>query len=1143
MVGSAHPTAFLFSPISHLPSPKLFISYRLIMISLSNSAHSNLTAVDFDPFAEGELLLTAPATASQQEIWASVQMGTAANCAYNESQSLRLTGELDLNALKSALQELVNRHEALRTTFSTDGTALCVVAAREIELPTINLTRAESQARSDELARILAQEVRQPFDLEHGPLFRSQVVKLAAREHILILTAHHIICDGWSWGVLMPDLGNLYSALAQGLNPEIEAADKFSEYATLQIEEAQDPDTLAAEQYWLAQFADNIPVVDFPTDRSRPSLRTFEAAREDWELQPELVTSLKQLGTKQGCSLMTILLAGFEVWLYRLTGQDDLVVGIPAAGQAASGHARLVGHCVNLLPLRSQIDRDKSFSEYVQTRKSRILDAYDRQNFTFGSLMSKLTLPRDSSRIPLVPITFNLDRALTGDSLPFTGLEVEFSTNPRAFENFELFVNATELQGKITLECQYNCNLFDAGTIRDRLAELETLLIGIVTDPDRSIATLPILPSHEQQLLTSWNQTQTDYPQVSIQQLFEQQVKLRPNAVAVVFAGQELTYQELNVRSNQLARYLQTKGVGADVLVGICIDRSVEMVVGLLGILKAGGAYVPIDPSYPVERLTFMLADTQLKIILTQSQLVKKLPTHQAEVICLDTEWGKIQPHSLENLTCQINPDNLAYVMYTSGSTGQPKGVNVTHRGVVRLVKATNYATFNESEVFLQLAPLSFDSSTLEIWGSLLNGGKLVVFPPHTLSIDEIGQIIQRDRVTTLMLTTGLFHLIVDENINLFKSLHQVLSGGDVLSVRHAQKFLAAVPNCRLINGYGPTEGTTFTCCHSVTAPVNPHASIPIGRSISNTQTYILDDRLQPLPIGIPGELYIGGDGLARGYLNRPDLTTERFIPSPHPQPLSQAWERGARAEGEGGVRAGVDSPRLYKSGDLARYLPTGEIEFLGRIDNQVKVSGFRIELGEVEIAMQQYPGVTEAVAIVREDLPGQKVLVGYFVAATGEDPNQISLDLRRWLKQQLPDFMVPNSLISVDAMPLTHNGKVDRKALPQPHAARLELTVTYVAPRSPIEQQIADLWAQVLNLPQVGIYDNFFELGGYSLLGIQVVSRLRQAFQVEILMSNLFQLPTVAALAERIETLRWANQAAATAQSDLADDDEEGEL
>ncbi len=1142
------------------------------MISLSNLAHSNLTAVDFDPFVEGELLLTAPATASQQEIWASVQMGTAANCAYNESQSLRLTGELDLAALKSAIQQLVDRHEALRTTFSTDGTALCIVATRQIQVPTIDLTRLTSPARSAELARILAQEVRQPFDLEHGPLFRSQVIQLSDREQILILTAHHIICDGWSWGVLMPDLGRLYSALQQGITPELELAERFSEYATLQATTAQDPDTLAAEAYWLQQFADNIPVVDFPTDRSRPSVRTFAATREDWVLQPELVTALQQLGTKQGCSLMTILLAGFEVWLHRLTGQDELVVGIPAAGQVGSGHDRLVGHCVNLLPLRSQIDRTKSFSEYVQTRKSQILDAYDYQNFTFGSLMSKLTLPRDSSRIPLVPITFNLDRALTSESLPFNGLAVEFSTNPRAFENFELFVNATESQGKITIECQYNSHLFDAQTIRDRLAELETLYLGIIAEPDRSIATLPILPSHEQQLLTSWNQTQTDYPQVSIQQLFEAEVELHPNAVAVVCQGQELTYQELNSRSNQLARYLQTKGVGADILVGICLDRSIEMVVGLLGILKAGGAYVPIDPSYPAERLTFILADTQLKIVVTQSQLVEKLPPHQTEVICLDSQWNNIHSHSAANLICAVKPDNLAYVMYTSGSTGQPKGVCVEHRGVVRLVKVTNYAIFNKTDVFLQLAPLAFDASTLEIWGSLLNGGKLVIFPPHILSTHEIDEIIQRDRVTTAILTTGLFHSIVDEKIDLFRSLKQVFSVGDVLSVQHAQKFLDAVPNCQLINGYGPTEGTTFTCCHTVTAPINPHASIPIGRSISNTQTYILDDRLQPLPIGIPGELYIGGDGLARGYLNRPDLTAEKFI-NPrlggagvglNPRlggagvglnPLLGGAEVGLNpllgGAGVGlnpllgGAGVGLNPAEvglLYKSGDLARYLPTGEIEFLGRIDNQVKVSGFRIELGEVEIAMQQYPDVTEAMAIVREDLPGQKVLVGYFVAAEG-DSTQIGLDLRRWLKQQLPDFMVPTSLVAVAAMPLNHNGKVDRQALPQPQIDRLELAATYIAPRNAIEQQIADLWAQVLNLPQVGIYDNFFELGGYSLLGIQVVSRLRQTLQVEILMSNLFQLPTVAALAERIETLQWMNQAAHMAQSDLADDDEEGEL
>ncbi len=1090
------------------------------MVLVSGDVQAKLTAVEFDPFAEGELLLTAPATASQREIWASVQMGSAANCAYNESQSLRLTGELDLVALQSAVQKLVNTHESLRTTFSADGSTLCIVAARETIAPLVDLSGWVAPARSAELARIVAQEVNQPFDLEHGPLFRAQVLKLAAQEHILILTAHHIICDGWSWGVLMPDLGRLYSAIKQGLVPKIDPADLFSEYATFQAQAATDPETIETENYWLAQFADSVPILDFPTDRPRPSLRTFAAAREDWDLQPELVTSLKQLGSNLGCSLMTILLAGVEVWLHRLTGQEDLVVGVPTAGQAASGQNRLVGHCVNLLPLRSQIDRHRSFADYVRSRKSPILDAYDRQNLTFGSLLTKLALPRDASRIPLVPITFNLDRGLTAESLPFDGLAVEFYSNPRRFENFELFINATELQGKITLECQYNTNLFDAQTIRYRLAELETLLLNIVAEPDRSIATLPILPAIEQQLIASWNNTQTDYPQVCIHQLFEEQVALHPDKVALVFEGEQLTYQELNTRSNQLAAYLQTQGVGADVLVGMAIDRSIAMVVGLLGILKAGGAYIPIDPSYPPERLALLIADTQIELLLTQAALVPKLlPTYTGSLICLDTEWAQISQHDSANPVNQTNLDNLAYVLYTSGSTGQPKGVSVTHRGVVRLVKATNYVSLTESDVWLQLAPIAFDAATLELWGCLLNGGKLAIFPPHTPSLDELAQIIQQHQVSILWLTAGLFHLVVDEKIDALQPLRQVIAGGDVLSVPHVQKFLDTVPHCQLINGYGPTENTTFTCCYPVTPPLNPNASLPIGRAIANTQVYILDTQLQQLPIGIPGELYIGGDGLAREYFQRPELTATQFITHP------------------------TLNTRLYKSGDLARYLPTGEIEFFGRIDNQVKVSGFRIELGEIEIALQQCPGIKEAVAIVRSDLPGQKTLVGYFVPAEGEDATQLSLDLRRYLQEQLPDFMVPNTLVSIPSMPLTANGKVDRQALPQPHQARLERLATYVAPRTPIEQQIADLWAQVLNLPRVGIDDNFFELGGYSLLGIQVVSRLRQVFQVEILMSTLFQLPTIAALAERVETLLWANQGVAAAHGDLADDDEEGEL
>lgn len=1079
---------------------------------------SRLTAVDFDPFADGELLLTAPATESQKEIWASVQMGDAANCAYNESQSLRLKGNLDVEALQSAVQQLVQRHEALRTTFSTDGNTLCIIASRQIEISIIDLSGLEPQEQETKIASILQQEVEQPFELEHGPLFRSKIVKLQMQEHLAVLTAHHIICDGWSWAVLMPDLGKLYSGLQQGIVPELEEPDHFSEYATLQEEEAQSPEAIATEQYWLDQFADSVPVLDFPSDRPRPPLRTFNAAREDWHLNPELVANLKQLGTKLGCSFMTTILSGFEVWLHRLTGQNDLVVGISVAGQATLGQYNLVGHCVNLLPLRSQINGEKSFSDYLQTRRSAVLDAYDHQQFTFGSLIKKLVFPRDSSRIPLVPITFNIDQGLDGNSLPFTGLEVEFFSNPRAFENFELFINATELRGQMTLECQYNTNLFDANTIRRRMAEFETLLAGIVANPNQIIAKLPILPTTEQQLLASWNNTQTAYPEdLCIHQLFETQVEKTPDAIAVVFEDKQISYRELNLRANQLAHYLQSLGVGSEVLVGLCVERSLEMVVGVLGILKAGGAYVPLDYAYPEERLAFMLQDAQVSVLLTQEKLKSGLPKHQAEIICLDTNWQSID-YGLDNPTNSVTSNNLAYIIYTSGSTGQPKGVQIQHRSAVNLLNAiAQEPGLTAEDTLLSVTSLSFDIAVSEILLPLSVGAKLVLVSREVAADStQLLKALTTSGATFMQPTPVTWRLLLAAGWQGSPQL-KMISTGEALPRDLANQLLPK--GACLWNLYGPTETTIWSTGYKVTTG---NKAIGIGCPLANTQIYILDSHLQPVPIGISGELYIGGEGLARGYLNRPDLTAERFISNPFsPNPKS----------------------RLYKTGDLARYLPDGHIEYLGRIDYQVKLRGFRIELGEIETALLQHPVVKEAVVIIREDTPNENSLVGYIVAETGEDSLQVILQLRRFLKQQLPDFIVPTIFMALEAMPLTPNGKVDRKALPEPDASRPELEANYVAPRTPIEQEIADIWTQVLNLKRVGIYDNFFELGGYSLLAIQVVSRVRQALQVEILMSNLFELPTVADLAERVETLRWATQDVQAAESETADDYEEGEL
>jgi amino acid adenylation domain-containing protein len=1090
-----------------------------------SGTQSEFTAVDFNPFADGELLLTAPATESQREIWASVQMGADANCAYNESQKLWLKGSLNVGALRLALQELVLRHEALRTTFSPDGLNICIVASLNLEIPEIDLSGLDLQERETKLADLLKNAVETPFDLEHGPLFRVEILKIEPQEHMLIMTAHHIICDGWSWAVLMPDLGNLYTALSQGKTPDLEEPELYSEYAISLEASIGSEEAIATEAFWLEQYAGTVPLVDLPTDRPRPPVRTFRSAREDWDLSPTLVANLKQFGTKFGCSFMTILLSGFEVWLYRLTGQDDVVVGVSAAGQAATGLFNLVGHCVNLLPLRSRVDGNQSFSDYLQGRRTAVLDAYDHQQFTFGSLVQKLSITRDASRIPLAPVLLNIDQGLDCSKLPFGDLKVELFSNPRAYENFELFVNATELAGKVTLECQYNINLFDAETIRDRMAEFETILEGIVANPSQSLSTLPLLSLSEQQLLSKWNQTQTDFPQdICIHQLVEAQAERTPDAIAVIFEDQYLTYRELDQKANQLAHYLHSLGVKPETLVGICCDRSLESIIGVLGILKSGGAYVPLDPEYPQERLDYMLQDSQVSVLLTQVNLKANIPACSAEIVCLDSDWETIQSASSSNYhqapISGVTPKNLSYVIYTSGSTGKPKGVQIEHRSVVNLLKAiSEMLDVSANDTLLSVTTLSFDIVVSEIFLPLSIGAKLVLVSRAVTGDGfELVKLIETSGATFMQPTPATWRLLLAEGWQGSTQLKMV-STGEALPRDLANQLLPK--GSELWNLYGPTETTIWTTGCKVAPGTNP---IYIGEPLFNTQAYVFDKHLQPVPVGIPGELHIGGMGLARGYLNRPDLTAEKFIPHPH---------------------SSDPDARLYKTGDLARFLPDGQIECLGRIDDQVKVRGFRIELGEIETTLLLHPEVKEAAVVAREDSSGEKALVGYFIPHNthGVDLKQLIPKLRRFLKDHLPNFMVPSIFVLLEIMPLTPNGKVDRKALPKPESDRSSLRDAYIAPRNPIEQQIADVWAQILNLERVGINDDFFELGGHSLLATQIIARLRKIFTVELTLRTFFEAPTIGNLGERIVTLNWAKQSAKAAQDDLSDLYEEGEL
>ncbi len=1066
--------------------------------------------------------------------------------AYNIPAALRLAGALDVAALERSLNEIVRRHESLRTTFTATHDqcpkgdlhpAQVIAPELTLPLPVVDLRDLPKAGCEAEAVRLATEEARRPFDLARGPLVRAGLLRLADDEHVLLFTMHHIISDGWSMGVLVREMSALYEAFSAGKpSPLPELPIQYADFGLWQRECLSLKEELASPEgnlllgpvveeqivYW-KQRLDGLAVLELPTDRPRPAVQSHRGAHLAFTLNIGVTTALKAFTRQEGTTLFMTLLAAFQTLLYRYTGQTDIGVGTPIANRNRSEVEGLIGFFVNTLVLRVDLSGEPGFRELLQRVREAALGAYAHQDLPFELLVDVLQPERDMSYSPLFQTMFVLQQdPLEGQrfgDLKSDLLDVETGT-----AKFDLILMMTERSDTLQGVFEYNTDLFDRTTIQRMVGHFVKLLEGIVSQPDQRISVLPLLTQAErQQLLVEWCGIGTEYPRdQTIQQLFEARAERTPDAIAVIFSDQSLTFRELNERANQLAHHLQALGVGPEVLVGILMERSIEMVVAHLGILKAGGAYVPLDPEYPAERLALMLQDGQVPVLLTQQRMLGRLPAHSAQVICLESDGRALAAESISNPESGATADNLAYVMYTSGSTGRPKGVCVIHRGVVRLVKGTNYANLTADEVFLQLAPISFDAATLEIWAPLLNGGRLVVMPAHAPSLAEIGQALERYQVTTLWLTASLFRLMVDEQFGTLRHLRQLLAGGDVLSVSHVRRVVQELKGVRMINGYGPTENTTFTTCYPVTDLERIRTTVPIGRPIANTRVYILDSHLQPVPTGVIGELYTGGDGLARGYLDRPDATAEKFIPAPHHLPSHAGGGR------KGGRPPGVDLV-LYRTGDLARYLPDGNIEFLGRMDYQVKLHGLRIELGEIEAELGRHPAVHEAVVLAREDRPGDKRLVAYVVH--GQEPAPTASELRRFLKEKLPEYMVPSAFVLLDAFPLTPNGKVNRRALPEPEESYLDSE--YVAPRTPAEEILAGIWAQVLGLRQVGgqsvigpqsaigVHDNFFELGGHSLLATQLMSRVRQVFQVELPLRSLFESPTVAELVQCIEAAR----------------------
>jgi amino acid adenylation domain-containing protein len=1073
-----------------------------------------------------------PASFAQQRLWFIDQL-IPGNAIYNVPTVIRLTGKLNASALEQTFNEIVRRHEVLRTTFKVlDGQPLQAISTESvaIALNVLDLRQLPADEREIEAKCIINAEIERPFDLSQGPLLRVTLLQLWETEHILLLNMHHIICDDWSIGVLIRELGTLYAAFAQNQALLLELPLQYADFAHWQREWLQGEVLENQLTYWRQQL-NGISMLHLPTDKLKSPIQSYQGATQFLELPKNLTDTLQALSQQEGVTLFMTLLAAFQTLLYRYTHQEDIAVGSPIANRNRSEIEGLIGFFVNSLVLRTDLSGNPTFRELLSRVREVTLGAYSHQDLPFEKLVEELHPERNLSQHPLFQVVFGLQNAPMS-ALEMPGLVPSFMNIDLKKTRFDLELHLWKcsedfrsLWGAKWEHSQgirgvmvYSTDLFNKATITRMLEDFQTLLSGIVANPNQRIANLPLLNEQKlHQVLVEWNNTQVDYPQDKcIHQLFENQVKQHPDSIAIIFENVEtrliasLTYGELNIRSNQLAQHLQKLRVNSEVLVGICISQSVEMIVGLLGILKAGGTYVPLDPSYPQERLNFMLEDAQISVLLTQEKLLKHFESFSNPIICIDKDWEIIAQESEENPKNSVSSDNLAYVIYTSGSTGKPKGVAVTHKAVNRLVCNTNYIKLQPTDKIAQASNTSFDAATFEIWGALLNGVQLVgISKDVILYSSEFALQLRQKGISVLFLTTALFQQIARDVPQAFATLRYLLFGGETVDIRWVKKIIKNGSPKHLIHVYGPTESTTFSSYYRVQNVPESATSIPIGCPITNTQIYLLDANLQPVPIGVVGELYIGGDGLAREYINRSELTAERFIPNPFIY-CRDAINRVST---------------IYKTGDLACYLPDGNIEFLGRIDNQVKIRGFRIELGEIEAVLSQHPAVRETVVIAAEEIAGDKQLVAYIVPNQEQIPTQsaqkIASLLRQFLKEKLPEYMVPKAYVLLESLPLTPNGKVDRRALKAP-----DITFDkqdYVAPRTQVEDLLVEIWAKILGKEQVGIHDNFFELGGHSLLATQLVSRIRDTFKIDLPVRNLFEAPTVEQLAKYIETTSWA--------------------
>jgi amino acid adenylation domain-containing protein len=1064
--------------------------YKLDIISFLNKARETKRgAPDSPPLAALGRPNVLPLSYAQERQWFMNQLGQVDIT----TASVRLKGVLKPWALERAFASVVERHESLRTCFVVvnDSPVQVIHPTGHFILEVEDLSQFPKNERALAVRNRVQALTQQPFDLERGPLFRAYLFSLSANEHVATVIMHHIVSDAWSLGVLIREVAGLYAAFVEGRqSPFSRLAIQYADYALWQRSWLTGKVLEEQITYWKKRLSGAPAAIDLPVDRTRPATRSHRGGHFAFGLSEEVTSQLKALARREDVTLYMVLLAGFKVALSRWSGQTDIVVGSTIAGRTHRDLEELIGFFVNTLALRTNLSGNPGFRELLHRVKETTLGAYAHQDVPFEKLLEELQPVRDPSRQPLMQVFFSLQN-VPQERLQLPGLELHRIGGERSTAKFDLALYMQETAGRLQAWFEYAADLFEPSTIERWAGHTRMLLEAAAAHPEACIGELPMLGQEERdRLLEIWNDTAGEYPvDRCLHELFCEQAAKTPDAIALIHDERELSYGQLDRRSNQLARYLKELGVGPEVIVGLCVERSFDMVVGLLGILKAGGAYLPLDPDYPPDRLAFMMADAQAPVLVTQAVLSGSLP-ECGKVVRLDADWPAIAVHPASELATEVRPDNVAYVTYTSGSTGRPKGVMTQHRGAVNYLTYVLRTYRIGDETVLQLPTLSFDASVRDLVGPLLAGGRSVLVERHEARDPRalLTKIVDRKVTAILSITPSLLGNVISfarDSARRWPALRLVLCSGEPLQYEHCEGVAQVFgPETLVVNQYGPTECTMTSSYYKIEELDHGRRTVPLGRPIPNAQFYVLDRNGCPGPIGVGNELYIGGQGLSRGYLGRPGLTAERFVPSP--------------------FHAGE---RLYRTGDVVRYLADGNLEFLGRMDHQFKIRGNRVEAGEIEATLTEHPAVTQAVVVAHEVGSGDRQLTAYVVAANPRDAS--AAELRAHLKKNLPEYMIPSTFVHLESLPLTPHGKVDRNALPA--GQRTAEDGAYVAPRTSTEEALASIWAEVLNVERVGIHDNFFDLGGHSLLAMRVIARIRARFETELPLRVIFETPTVA--------------------------------